>query len=405
MSAATSHRAIPNYAKGWGLDQLDLPPGHRYSLYGNQFDGFSEKGLVVSDVKSQRYVIESAAKRSSVAHHLYNELQSREGLLFDSITPDRSLSIPAKTASSLLVGLGIEHITENGFSFTVPHGLPYLPGSSVKGILLDVAREVGETFKDKITEADLELYFGKGVPESDIGSNDGALKGHLTFWDVVIEPSMKVDGLTPHNKSYLEGKGAPVENEDPTPISFLAVAKGAGASFRVTSTNWLASTHPDWKKKIEQLLLAAFDYGFGSKTSVGYGRFEVDANRRMTERKRLEERENEQIKKREETERMERLATLSPFQRAWEEFRTERKITESSNPKVHTIAGWALSDPRFSDMKLDLAIHLKAFMQQKGSWLETLPTTKKGKPPKREDQEKFDQTKAVKAILDETSEK
>ncbi len=405
MSTETSQRAIPNYAKGWGLDQLDLPPGHRYSLYGNQFDGFSEKGLVISDGKSQRYVIESAAKRSGVAHRLYTELQNREGLLFDSIAPARSLSIPVKTASSLLVGLGIEHITENGFSFTVPHGLPYLPGSSVKGILLDVAREVGETFEDKITETDLVTYFGKGLTDDRDTAGIEAKKGNLAFWDVVIEPSMKVDGLTPHNKSYLEGKGAPIENEDPTPISFLAVAKGAAASFRVTSTTWLASTDPNWKKKIEQLLFAAFEYGFGSKTSVGYGRFIIDQQRRKAELDWLKQRQQEQQEALQRAAEQKKMASLPPFERAWEQFQNERITANPNKPNADTIAKWALSDERFSDMKLELANHLKALMEQKGYWLEALPVNKKGKGPRREDQEKFDRTKAVKEILNDTSEK
>jgi CRISPR type III-B/RAMP module RAMP protein Cmr6 len=39
-------------------------------------------------------------------------------------------------------GLGIEHPLENGFAFLDPYGLPYLPGSSVKGVVRRAAEEL-----------------------------------------------------------------------------------------------------------------------------------------------------------------------------------------------------------------------------------------------------------------------
>jgi len=39
-------------------------------------------------------------------------------------------------------GLGIEHPLENGFAFLDPYGVPYLPGSSVKGVLRRAAEEL-----------------------------------------------------------------------------------------------------------------------------------------------------------------------------------------------------------------------------------------------------------------------
>lgn len=46
------------------------------------------------------------------------------------------------TTAPFTTGLGIEHPLENGFAFLDPYGLPYLPGSSVKGVLRRAAEEL-----------------------------------------------------------------------------------------------------------------------------------------------------------------------------------------------------------------------------------------------------------------------
>jgi CRISPR-associated protein Cmr6 len=48
----------------------------------------------------------------------------------------------ATLTSPLVTGIGREHPTENGFAFLDPYGLPYLPGSAVKGILRRGAEEL-----------------------------------------------------------------------------------------------------------------------------------------------------------------------------------------------------------------------------------------------------------------------
>nr|HNH44987.1 RAMP superfamily CRISPR-associated protein [Agitococcus sp.] len=50
------------------------------------------------------------------------------------------LSITAKSISPFMTGTGMEHPLENGFAFLQPYGLPYLAGSSIKGVLRNTAR-------------------------------------------------------------------------------------------------------------------------------------------------------------------------------------------------------------------------------------------------------------------------
>ncbi|MBW1963132.1 MAG: hypothetical protein JRJ04_16955, partial [Deltaproteobacteria bacterium] len=51
-------------------------------------------------------------------------------------------TLPTVTTSPFVTGVGMEHPLENGFAFLSPYGLPYLPGSSVKGVLRKAAEEL-----------------------------------------------------------------------------------------------------------------------------------------------------------------------------------------------------------------------------------------------------------------------
>ncbi|MCX7895925.1 MAG: type III-B CRISPR module RAMP protein Cmr6 [Thermoanaerobaculum sp.] len=48
----------------------------------------------------------------------------------------------AVASAPFTTGLGIEHPLENGFAFLDPYGLPYLPGSGVKGVVRRAAEEL-----------------------------------------------------------------------------------------------------------------------------------------------------------------------------------------------------------------------------------------------------------------------
>jgi len=51
-------------------------------------------------------------------------------------------TLPAQSTAPFVTGMGNEHPLENGFSFLWPYGLPYLPGSGIKGVLRQAAREL-----------------------------------------------------------------------------------------------------------------------------------------------------------------------------------------------------------------------------------------------------------------------
>ena len=75
--------------------------------------------------------------RKSMAAHV-----QRQRAIFDAAAREDGLELMAKSVAPFTTGLGNEHPLENGFAFLNPHGLPYLPGSGVKGVVRRAAEEL-----------------------------------------------------------------------------------------------------------------------------------------------------------------------------------------------------------------------------------------------------------------------
>ncbi|MDP2095891.1 MAG: type III-B CRISPR module RAMP protein Cmr6 [Hydrogenophaga sp.] len=213
----------------------------------------------------------------------------------------QGLRLQATATAPFTTGLGNEHPLENGFAFLNPYGLPYLPGSGVKGVLRTAAKELArgewgasdwstdqrhevhdKKGKRLFDASDLDVLFG-----SEALDGENHLRGVLSFWDVIPQiegNSLMVEIMTPHQSHYYQHKDAagstnPHDSGSPNPISFLTVPPGSGFAFHVVcNTVQLEHLAPDlaandrWK----QLLTKAFEHafawlGFGAKTSVGYG--------------------------------------------------------------------------------------------------------------------------------------
>ncbi len=170
---------IPRYATPGYLEKLlltnldDTPPGHRFLLY---FHGTSykirltgenrevkrkgekvEQKLVNGEWKdlyrkhpprdwnplrdTKIYALKSVAAKSGVARVLTEALRLRQASLAERFA-EQVESIPAKLTAPLATGLGNPHPVENGFSFLSPYGVPYLPGSGIKGVVRRAAEEL-----------------------------------------------------------------------------------------------------------------------------------------------------------------------------------------------------------------------------------------------------------------------
>ncbi|WP_172599984.1 type III-B CRISPR module RAMP protein Cmr6 [Sulfuricystis multivorans] len=261
---------------------------------------------------------------------------------------EMGLAICATATAPFTTGLGNEHPLENGFAFLWPYGLPYLPGSGVKGVVRRAAEELAsgmwgdkkgwnkdaayplmrcksngelEEVKDDrgnpILLSVLEVLFGREPPPGD----SNAVRGALAFWDVIPEiagNALMVEIMTPHQSHYYQEKRerksgdsvSPHDSGQPNPIAFLTVPPGSTFCFHVVcdvahlarltrnkldgAPDLLVEGNSHWTT----LLAAAFEHafqwlGFGAKTAVGYGAMESAPMRaaRLDERKRQAEEE------------------------------------------------------------------------------------------------------------------
>lgn len=330
--------AVPDYL---GQDFKDASPGMRFGMYLKLW-GINRRSQALlwktfdidyevrgqdkkeREVKHENKVsaLADAKKLNDNDKKTMQALFSRQQQAFDAVaSADTRLCLDAKSIAPFTTGLGNEHPLENGFAFLNPYGLPYLPGSGVKGVLRQAARELAsgdwgdaqgwsnapdhviETGRGKgkrsLALSLLDVLFGREAP----GGDSDHVRGALTFWDVIpriVGDSLMVEIMTPHQSHYyqqkLDGKSGnsvtPHDSGQPTPISFLTVPPGSDFAFHVVCDRAhlgrlapaLLENGADGKPQWQDLLTTAFEHafewlGFGAKTAVGYGAMITRAQR------------------------------------------------------------------------------------------------------------------------------
>jgi CRISPR type III-B/RAMP module RAMP protein Cmr6 len=165
-----------------------------------------------------------------------------------------------------VTGLGREHPVENGFAWHHILGTPYLPGSSIKGLLRAWARDWEE---DEHRKAQMHEILGQQESRTDKAASVGAT---IVFDAIPAGPvKLEVDVMTPHYDDYYQKGFAPGDWISPKPIPFLVVPAETIFQFA------FAPRRPEYHgsaKIVEQWLRDALQWlGAGAKTAVGYGRF------------------------------------------------------------------------------------------------------------------------------------
>jgi CRISPR-associated protein Cmr6 len=239
-----------------------------------------------------------------------------------------------KTASRLATGLGREHPIENGFAWHPVLGTPYLPGSSVKGLVR--AWLEGDWCDQPVEPATFHRIFGSDFrKDSDRPHRAPHLQnqaGSVLFFDALpaAPVQLKPDVMTPHYGDYYAGKrdaaGNPTPPADwlsPNPIPFLTVAPGQVFQFALAPRTCSAQDRADCEKAMEWLEAALQWLGAGAKTAVGYGRFardpEAEAKLEADREAARQRAEAERIASEQKAALEARLATLSPLARELEQ--------------------------------------------------------------------------------------
>lgn len=177
----------------------------------------------------------------------------------------------------LLIGIGNPHgvgkkLVQNsecvddincGFSFDYVTGQPYIPGSSVKGVLRSHFKEhqqaVANVLKNNDVECDTE--FVKALEKEIFDYND-------VFLDAVIYDGDKhgnivgFDYITPHESPL----------KDPIPIHIIKLLPDVKIEFRFRLSDHIVGDKTITGGELEQIFLELLAlFGIGAKTNVGYG--------------------------------------------------------------------------------------------------------------------------------------
>lgn len=177
-----------------------------------------------------------------------------------------------KTLWRFATGLGLNNPIENGMAWHHTLGVPYLPGSSVKGMV----RAWAEQWLEHPPQADIDRIFGPKENRVD-HSEDHAIPsgaGTIVFFDALpVAPiHLDTDVMTPHYQDYYSGDKSPGDWMDPNPIPFLTVAANQTYLFAVSPRqNTVARS--DLDLALQWLDQSLENIGAGAKTAAGYGRF------------------------------------------------------------------------------------------------------------------------------------
>ena len=274
-----------------------------------------------------------------------------------------------KLESDFVTGLGREHPVENGFAWHHTLGTPYLPGSSVKGVVRAWAEGWHEWAGKKEDELSAEEQAELETYEQDLkrifGDTDKTGAGSVIFLDALPkEPvQLKADVMTPHYGPYYQDKAAktpPADWHSPNPIPFLVVQAGASFVFGILPRRHSEKSRDDCNRVRDWLEDALCWSGAGAKTAVGYGRFTVDGRAQQEAEQERTTRELKQKEHEAEVQRQNELAQMSPVLRELYEDGFE-KGDFIGQPMQKWLARMQQVE---GEEKLEIARHLKAWYQQ-----------------------------------------
>lgn len=256
----------------------------------------------------------SLPQEALTEYRKFHELQKSlwESKLKESGIDPEKFILKLETKSRLVVGLGDESVYETSIRLHRNYGVPYIPGSALKGVakhwgiyrLVDANREslgeddffrlVGQVQKSLEEPDDKEIKFeplsftleGESISFGDLRKIFGTQRreGPIIFFDAFPtydcikrrvereEPILELDVMNPHYQPYYQQDEAPGDWHSPTPIFFLTVPAGVEFQFAV------AVRDEKGKELIEKARILLIDalknFGVGAKTSLGYGRLE-----------------------------------------------------------------------------------------------------------------------------------
>ncbi|MDE0323238.1 MAG: type III-B CRISPR module RAMP protein Cmr6 [Candidatus Poribacteria bacterium] len=337
----------------------------------NQIDNFSLRYHYFLRIdkprnNNQKYRVNfqrSADKLGESSQELVGQLKNRQTQQLQQFAKQgiKLYCVDATVDWRLVVGLGGEHVQETSMTLHHIYGIPYIPGSAVKGVLRHWWFQELQEQKDFIDDKG-EVDETKALEDLDycnfiktFGSQEQ--RGKVQFLDTYPEEvRFATDIMNPHYSDYYSGSKPPTDHQNPVLINFLTVEK---TNFRFT---FLAQDQTLLDKLKDRFQGALELKGIGAKTAVGYGYFRDFKDKTDTITAELK-RQQEEVQKQRETER---LASLSPIEQLAEELNRltdtpmdENRAVQIYNEQLPSLAG---------DDKHKIAQALKAYWQRINKW-------------------------------------
>ena len=141
-------------------------------------------------------------------------------------------------------------------------------------------REVARTWADNVDDEQFKRIFGSNK-EHNPARGDQQTAGSVVFWDALPTKASKLiaEIMTPHYGPYYASGEVPGDWHDPVPICFLAVEKGSGFQFAVSSRKQSEYAAGDLTAVNQWLEFGLINLGAGAKTATGFGVFVCDETR------------------------------------------------------------------------------------------------------------------------------
>lgn len=268
-----------------------------YIYYHEYFEGLEERK------EPSGLVYELGRQKKSSEEQFRDRNMALQDFKFDlSLSPLEHLKHASKGVVSfqtfsletiypgLMIGTGNPHDLKSkgsiysGFSFDYVTGLPYIPGSSVKGVLKSVFPTKEDT-KDDTNQQKMEYIKSLLKPvlsdEEVYGLKDNIFEDNDVFLDAYPCPTSKqqclaLEFITPHSDII----------KNPIPINCLKVKPGISFEFGFYLNEYKLSDEVQnecqlsdgvqitVKDKIELFKTILTDVGIGAKTNVGFGQLE-----------------------------------------------------------------------------------------------------------------------------------
>lgn len=256
-------------------DRCLIPDAHPGLVFDRYFRLWERPGVRVAKIEGPLHDFAAAYARAGQSPDVRERLADIHRRLDGIVSANNGRTNRYKTQSRLATGLGADHPLDNGFVFDPAVGVPYLPGSSVKGLChawaeLTLGRE----------HPDMLRLFGVGPQEAE-ETGERERVGGIVFLPAYPQdwPELDVDIVNNHHRAYYgaepsrrggKGRFPPMDIESPIPVYFLAVRAKTTFVFRVLPH---AATLAD--SDLEQatgLLANGLRWlGIGAKSAVGYG--------------------------------------------------------------------------------------------------------------------------------------